>query len=633
MFKLNFRILLQFALVFIALAFVPTLYFASELSKAEEEARQQVDRLTQAKLEYARLELKSHSTKILKSVKTLSSNSIFRRAILEPTPINTSALQDFWLLVARTQGYFSQLRYLDNDGQEIVRITHNQRTSAVTSPKLLQNKVHRDYFSFARQLPTNTIGTFGIDLKKENNEIVKPLTPSLRIIVPVDINAKRHGYFIANLDFKFLYLRLTYDKFNNELPDVYNTQGYYVMSKNMTNIMGHIAKENSQYKLSKLYPNLWRDIQLNQHGTIFEQGKWLSYVKTALNTLDRPLHFILVAEVSQHDADQLYLSRKDELAIKAISVYIIILLITFSFIVWNYNHTKNSMDSQIARAAMNGMSAMLITDRQNRIIKTNEEFTRVSGYTFEEVKGKQPSFFAANKHEQEFYINMWKILEKDGLWEGEVVNKRRDGSHITEILRIQTVTDKNGVIQFYVASFVDISHRKELENRLREMSEKDAMTGLWNRRKFDQEMAAQCLRTKRYHDAEPTCFAIVDIDHFKRVNDQLGHDEGDRIIKSVGVVLSAHLRETDFIARIGGEEFAIIMPHTRLQEAEIVTNRLRTSVSLEHSEKITVSVGVTDMDGSIENTYKRADVALYESKSLGRNSVSILASDEMDTVA
>lgn len=633
MFKINSRILLQFMLVFITLAFVPTLYFANELSKVEEDARQQVDRLTQTKLEYARSELKSHSSKILKSVKFLSSNGIFHRAVLEPIDMNRGALQDFWLLVARTQGYFSQLRYLDNHGQELVRINHGQRASVVVPEEFLQNKFHRDYFKFAQNLPANTVGTFGIDLERENNQIAQPLTPSLRVIVPIDIHSERRGYFIANLDFDYLYQRLAYNKVNDDLPDVFNSDGYYVMAKNMTNIMGHIAKENSEFKLSKLYPKLWRQLQFNEHGTLFEQGKWLSYVKAELNTLDRPLHFILVAEVSQYDAAQLYLERKTELSIQAASVYMIILLIAFSFVTWNYNHTKNSMESQIARAAMNGMSAMLITDRQNRIIKTNEEFTRVSGYTFEEVKGKQPSFFAANKHEQEFYINMWKILEKEGLWEGEVVNKRRDGSHITEILRIQTVTDNNGVIQFYVASFVDISHRKELENRLREMSEKDSMTGLWNRRKFDQEMAAQCAKSKRYSHAEPTCFAIVDIDHFKRVNDRLGHDEGDKIIKSVGTVLSDHLRETDFIARIGGEEFAIIMPHTRIQEAEIVTNRLRTSVSLQHDEQITVSVGVTDMDGSVENTYKRADVALYESKSLGRNCVSILDSEEMGTVA
>ncbi|MER2494499.1 diguanylate cyclase [Vibrio neptunius] len=624
---------MQFVLVFITLAFVPTLYFASELSKVEEQARKQVDLLTQTKLEYARSELKSHSSKVIESINVLSTNGVFRRAVLEPNRMNLDTLQDFWLLVVRTQGYFSQLRYLDNSGQEVVRINHHQRASIVVPKHLLQDKSHRDYFEFAQQLPSNTLGTFGIDLELENNEFAKPLTPSLRIIVPVDIQSQRRGYFIANLNFEYLYQRLAYNKFNSELPDVYNAQGYYVMSEKMDRIMGHLVEENAQYQLSRMYPKLWRQLLLNQHGTIFEQGKWLSYVKAEIDTLDRPIQFILVAEVSQQEASQLYLDRKQELTIQALSIYVIIVFITFSFLTWNSNHTKNSLESQIARAAMNGMSAMLITDRHNRIIKTNEEFTRVSGYTFEEVKGKQPSFFAANKHEQEFYINVWKTLEKEGLWEGEVVNKRRDGSLITEILRMQTVTDNNGVIQFYVASFVDITHRKELENRLREMSEKDSMTGLWNRRKFDQEMAMQCLRTKRYRDSEPTCFAIVDIDHFKRVNDQLGHDEGDKIIKSVGVALNLHLRETDFIARIGGEEFAIIMPHTRLQEAEIVTNRLRTSVSLAHQEQITVSIGVTEMDDSIENTYKRADVALYESKSLGRNSVSILSSAEMNTVA
>ncbi len=291
------------------------------------------------------------------------------------------------------------------------------------------------------------------------------------------------------------------------------------------------------------------------------------------------------------------------------------------------------MASKIARAAMNGMSAMVITDHNNRIIQVNEEFTRVSGYELEDVIGKQPSTFASGKHNQEFYMEMWKELELHGIWEGEVVNKRRDGSKITEILRIQTVKDKHNVIQFYVASFIDITHRKELENRLRDLSERDPLTGLWNRRKFDAEMSSLSLKTKRYPNSETATLALLDIDHFKRINDTYGHDKGDVTIKEVARILTNHLRETDVVARIGGEEFAIIMPHTPLNEAEIVINRVRTAIHIETSLNITISGGITEIGPTAGNSYKRADIALYESKTLGRNQVNILSVVESDSIA
>lgn len=259
----------------------------------------------------------------------------------------------------------------------------------------------------------------------------------------------------------------------------------------------------------------------------------------------------------------------------------------------------------------------------------NHEFTRLSGYTFEEVKGKQPSIFASGLHRTEFYMQMWKALQDNGVWEGEVINKRKDGESITEILRIQSIRDENDVIQFYVASFVDISHRKALENRLRELSEKDALTDLWNRRKFDQAIHLECAKIRRYPDIAQACLAIVDIDHFKKINDKLGHSEGDHVLRGVAKGIQEQLRESDFVARIGGEEFAIIFPHTSVEEAERVLNRVRLYIASIHQQKVTLSGGVTDLCSIPDQSYKRADLALYESKSSGRNQIAVLTTAEM----
>ncbi len=369
---------------------------------------------------------------------------------------------------------------------------------------------------------------------------------------------------------------------------------------------------------------------INQQGFALSNQTWFSYAQVDLSSVlpdAKPL--VLVLRVNKKEIENTYVNAQWSLLSQAVTVLSLLTIIAAGFAAWNINHLKNSLDSKLARAAMDGMSAVVVTDRSNRIIKVNHEFTRLSGYTFEEVKGKQPSIFASGLHRTEFYMQMWKALQDNGVWEGEVINKRKDGESITEILRIQSIRDENDVIQFYVASFVDISHRKALENRLRELSEKDALTDLWNRRKFDQAIHLECAKIRRYPDIAQACLAIVDIDHFKKINDKLGHSEGDHVLRSVAKGVQEQLRESDFVARIGGEEFAIIFPHTSVEEAERVLNRVRLYIASIHQQKVTLSGGVTDLCSIPDQSYKRADLALYESKSSGRNQIAVLTAAEM----
>jgi diguanylate cyclase (GGDEF)-like protein len=194
-------------------------------------------------------------------------------------------------------------------------------------------------------------------------------------------------------------------------------------------------------------------------------------------------------------------------------------------------------------------------------------------------------------------------------------------------MRIQAIFEA-GRVSYYITSLVDISERKALENKLRELSEKDSLTHLWNRRKFEQELQAQTQLVQRYPDSHDACLVLIDIDFFKRINDELGHDEGDRVIAKVAHILAQQLRATDFIARIGGEEFAVLMPHTDIEEAEAVVERLRVAVDIDQSLMVTISAGITDLTQDSTRSYKCADIALYESKTLGRNQVSLCRSSD-----
>ncbi|WP_038176524.1 sensor domain-containing diguanylate cyclase [Vibrio pacinii] len=631
--KSQYKLIFQFLVVFSILALVPFLYFYTQFNQLDTKTQQYVEQLNRNKLEYSKAELQTSLTEVSTSLQYLSNNGMLDKVLQQPNQENIQALQDFWLLIVRTQGYFSHLRFIDAQGMEVVRVNSSQNDDEIVPLQQLQFKGDRSFFKYAQTLTNDEVGEFGIDLESEYGEITTPFTPAYRVIYPLSSNGKRTGYFIANLDLTRIYRGLAYKRNSDYLPNIVNKDGYYIMSPNNQGIMGHLIAANEQANIALQYPKLWQMINERDSGTFRSSQNWISFTTAMFDDIENidKLTFFITTDFSQAQAFTDLESR--DLYIQATFIFIILFLLSFTFVAWNHNHIKNSLDSKIARAAMNGMSAVVITDRNNRIIQVNSEFTRVSGYTLNDVKGKPPSVFASGKHQQQFYMNMWKVLEEQGLWEGEVVNKRRDGSLITEILRIQTVKDRRGTIQFYVASFVDISHRKELEDRLRELSEKDSMTSLWNRRKFDSEMQVQVSRIKRYRKHETSTLALIDIDHFKRINDKHGHDKGDEVIKEVALSLKHHLRETDLVARIGGEEFAIIMPHTELNEAEMVLNRIRIAINLESELNITISVGLTEISASAQETYKRADIALYESKSLGRNQVSVFSASEADTIA
>lgn len=636
MFRSFYKYLAQWLFVSVVLGVVPFLYFVKEFDKAHEQTVQMIEQKSHSQLEYNKHELLTAFNDVYNSTQILSNNTMLYSALRLPSTENIEAVQAFWLLAARIQTLYSRLRLFDIAGNELIRVNQSNGSTEAVPRSQLKNKLHRDYFQYAQNLSPNQIGIFGVDSEREeeNYGTASQITAVFRIIAPIDFDGKGQGYFVANLN-----LTQLYKKFNQSLnslsrPDIISFKGQYIHHENEILSQQENPSKYHMLNINSVAPILWKSMQEQASGTVWDNNCWYSFTQVPLQSIFPEMEPIYLIQSLNGDALNKLLSATElKIGFQAVGIALLVMTIAAGFIRWNANHDKNSIESKLARAAMNGMSAMVITDRNNRIIKVNNEFTRISGYTLAEVRGKQPSVFSSGKHNQAFYMNMWKVLQDEGLWEGEVINKRKDGSMQTEILRIQTIRDSDGIIQFYVASFVDISHRKELENRLRELSEKDALTNIWNRRKFDQEMRSECLRVKRYQAQVQSCLAIIDIDHFKRINDKLGHAEGDKIIRSVATQLSEHLRETDFLARIGGEEFAIIMPHTPLAEAELVMHRLRVAVHLNHRLEVSISGGITDITEKPEEVYKRADIALYESKASGRNLVSVLTSVEMEEFA
>jgi diguanylate cyclase (GGDEF)-like protein/PAS domain S-box-containing protein len=283
---------------------------------------------------------------------------------------------------------------------------------------------------------------------------------------------------------------------------------------------------------------------------------------------------------------------------------------------------RQSLDSKLALAALNGMSAVLICDRKYLMLKVNREFENITGYTERQIRYGNARKLLFDRRDSTGWFSIWDTVANEEFWEGELKVRGRAGIELTTITRIQAVNNRDGHIENYIISIVDISERKELEEQLRYLSERDGLTQLWNRRKFEHELRNQTLLRERYPSNHNGCLALVDIDHFKRINDERGHDEGDRVIRDIANILTDATRRTDYVARIGGEEFAILMPHTEVSEAQVVLERIRIQVESD-PVPVTISIGFTDLTPDSTQSYKCADIALYESKSMGRNKTSV----------
>ena len=274
----------------------------------------------------------------------------------------------------------------------------------------------------------------------------------------------------------------------------------------------------------------------------------------------------------------------------------------------------------------NSSEAMIVTDADNKILKVNTAFTRVTGYSFEEVEGQDPKFLASGEHDQAFYQAMWDSIETTGTWRGEIKNRRKSGELYVEELVINTIFDREGRPQRRVALFSDITQRKQSEEQIWQHANFDPLTGLPNRRLMRERLAQEIKKARRMRQRFGLMF--IDLDRFKEVNDTLGHEMGDVLLKDAARRLEACVRESDTVARLGGDEFTIILTDLEGVEsservAKHLMKKLREPFVLnDQPVYVSASIGITlypDDSLDLSQLLRNADQAMYAAKNLGRN--------------
>lgn len=298
-------------------------------------------------------------------------------------------------------------------------------------------------------------------------------------------------------------------------------------------------------------------------------------------------------------------------------------------------HEKSVMLDELAISArtFDSQLATLITDRHNKIVRVNRAFTEVTGYTADEVIGRSPRLLASGRHDAAFYRQMWQTLDEHGYWQGEIWNRRKNGEIYPEWLTISSIPDTTGKIRHYLAMFSDISWRKSAEQQIEQLAFYDTLTGLANRRLLLERLQAAIRDARRQRHWGAVLF--LDLDHFKGINDTLGHDAGDAVLRETAQRLRHVLREQDTAGRLGGDEFLVLLPASHpdrehaAMAAQTVAGKLvaalRQPYALpEQPMPLSVSVGISLYCGqgeTPESLLKEADLAMYEVKQRGRDGV------------
>ncbi len=286
---------------------------------------------------------------------------------------------------------------------------------------------------------------------------------------------------------------------------------------------------------------------------------------------------------------------------------------------------RNNLLIAALEAAAN---SIIITDKYANITWVNSAFTRLTGYGIREVAGSNPNeIIKSGLQSEAVYEDMWTELRAGKHWRGELINKRKNGTLYHEELSIAPVKNREGETTHYVGIQEDISVRKELEAQLKKLASTDPLTGLFNRRVFLEQLENEREKVVRL-DNYSVVLLMLDLDFFKRINDTYGHATGDEVLKAFAKIARNNSRAIDIPARLGGEEFAILLAGADRNDAFSMAERLREQVAelcINHQAgpvKITVSIGAACVflnDSNGEDVMHRADAALYEAKAGGRN--------------
>lgn len=372
------------------------------------------------------------------------------------------------------------------------------------------------------------------------------------------------------------------------------------------NMVGYSLEQLKQLSYWDLTPKRYEAMENEQLSRLHSTGKYGPYEKEYLSSQGRlipvRLNGVLIAD---KDGQQYIWSIVEDIT------------------------DRKRVEEQLNLAALvyqNSSEGILVSDEDNNVISINPAFSLITGYSIDDVAGKNPRIFSSGMHDRAFYQDMWHAINTYGHWQGEMCDRRKNGETHTKWMTINTIKNEEGRVYHYVALFSDITEKKQSEKLIWRQANFDSLTGLPNRRMFQDRLIQEIKKSNRVK--LPLALLLIDLDEFKEVNDTLGHEHGDQLLRQAADRISQCVRESDTVARLGGDEFTVILSEqTDRTSAEDVAQKIILSMAEPFTlgmevVYISASVGITlypDDARDIEALMKNADQAMYAAKKQGRN--------------
>lgn len=312
------------------------------------------------------------------------------------------------------------------------------------------------------------------------------------------------------------------------------------------------------------------------------------------------------------------------------------LALSFNSFLENLEFVTNEM-MLFSKLLENSSEGIFVTDASKNIVFVNSAFISLTGYSKEEVLGRNPRFLKSGRHDLQFYKNIWSEINEHTFWRGEIYNRNKNGQIFPVFQSINSVKNRNGQVCNYMSVFMDISQCKAAEERVQRMANFDTLTGLANRNLLNDRVNQALIGSQR----SGSTFAVMflDLDNFKDINDEYGHAVGDSVLKVVSERLLTCIREGDTVARKGGDEFIILLPNIDGQTgASMVAEKIIHAVSIpleidDHALYTSASIGIAIFPGNggeVNELINNADSAMYSAKQGGRNRYSFFMQEMND---
>ncbi|MEA1891877.1 MAG: EAL domain-containing protein [Campylobacterota bacterium] len=495
------------------------------------------------------------------------------------------------------------------------------RTSVLKSNINFKDEIQ--YYSYINYNLIKAIKSFITILKKQSND-----NSALSKLQDLKENAGLERAYIYNqlLSSNLQDNRLENIKTFQSLQDSAQEQFFIDASIKSTLIYTNIMKKAQEDNVIRLREKFFKNLLSNEDAT-----KWFQVSTDRIEMLEKISSSILNRYIKI--SNDVYSNALNSLYFTALLwILSLVSLSILTYILRNLIKTEEHLmdELRISAYTFDSHEAMTITDVNGTILKVNDAFTKITGYSRSEVIGKNPRVLKSMKHGDDFYREMWRQINTAGKWSDEIYNKRKNDEIYMERLSITAIKNDKDITTHYIAQFLDISDVIKAQEEAQHQADHDFLTGLLNRKSLMQRLNEEFIKAKRHNFLH--AFLFIDLDEFKAINDNYGHEVGDKLLIEFSLKLQQLVREEDIVARISGDEFAIIVLNINKIESEAIKgvknlcnqiiNTLKDPFILnENNLSISASIGIKlfpQKEKNIHDVMIHADTAMYQAKHQGK---------------